>query len=43
MVASKMGLLRRTANWNLGYMNVDLDLDFGCSLLFLFYVYGWEM
>ena len=43
MVASKMGLLRRTANWNLWYMNVDLDLDFGCSLLFLFYVYGWEM
>ena len=42
MVANKMGLLRRTANWNLWYMNVDLDLDFGCSLLFLFYVYGWE-
>ena len=42
MIASKMGILRRTANWNLWYMNVDLDLDFGCSLLFLFYVYGWE-
>ena len=39
MVASKMGLLRRTAKWNLWYMNVGLDLDFGCPLLFLFYVY----
>ena len=38
-----MGLLIRTANRKLWYMNVDLDLDFGCSLLFLFYVYGWEM
>ena len=42
MIASKMGILRRTANWNLWYMNVDLDLDFGCPLLFLFYFYGWE-
>ena len=39
MVASKMGLLRRTAKWNLWYMNVGLVLDFGCPLLFLFYVY----
>ena len=38
MVASNMGLLRRMAKWNLGYMNVDLDCILHGFCCFIFCV-----